>query len=155
MNTTLSVLTKSAHPRRFAGVLGFGLILLLVPPCIGQTPGSNNGSQLGRRIPQTSRTMDQAQQLDTMIAPTYNDKRLQMINAAQHQSMVADTERLVKLVADLNAQINSSNASALTPDQVRMVAEIEKLAHNVRDKMRMSVRSANMDVSPNAPYIPR
>jgi hypothetical protein len=100
--------------------------------------------------------MDQTQ-MDTVVAgPAFNEKRLQMMNAAQHQSMVADTERLVKLVGDLNAQINSSKANSLTPEQLHMVAEIEKLAHNVKDKMRMAVRSAsNIDVGPASPFVPR
>jgi hypothetical protein len=75
-------------------------------------------------------------------SPIFYQKRLQMLNAAQHQSMVADTDKLLKLVADLNSQINTSNSKSLTPEQLRMVAEIEKLAHSVKDKMRLSVRSA-------------
>ena len=44
--------------------------------------------------------------------PIFYEKRLQMLNAAQHKSMVADTDRLLKLVSDLNSQINSSKTNA-------------------------------------------
>jgi hypothetical protein len=91
-----------------------------------------------------------------MGTPIFYEKRLQMLNAAQHQSMVADTDRLLKLVADLNSQINNSKTNELTAEQLKMVAEIEKLAHSVRDKMRMSVRSAvNSDVNAAAPFSQR
>jgi hypothetical protein len=159
MNTMLkNVLIQSARRYGCAATLGFGVILLFAMPCNGQSPSPGpiaNNPTLGKHIP-SSHDSDQTQMDSMGGTPAFYEKRLQMLNAAQHQSMVADTERLVKLVADLNAQINSSNASSLTPEQMRMVAEIEKLAHNVRDKMRMTVRSAaNVDVNPTAPFIPR
>jgi hypothetical protein len=154
MNTKMkSVLTISA------ATIGLGMVLLLSTPCWSQSPGPNNNNPtLGSRRTPQPREVDPTQMDGVGVGnPIYNEKRLQMMNAAQHQSMVADTERLVKLVADLNAQINGSKANSLTPDQMKMVAEIEKLAHSVRDKMRMTVRSAsNIDVnSPVAPFVPR
>jgi hypothetical protein len=131
---------------RWANTAAIALVmsLALSVQCSGQT--SNNGQvtnngQLTRRTPTPQRDLDPLQ-METTSMPLFYEKRLKMLNAAQHQSMVADTDRLVKLVADLNSQINMSNANALTPEQLRMVAEIEKLAHSVRDKMRMSVRSS-------------
>ena len=59
-------------------------------------------------------------------------------------SYSTNTNKLVKLVAELNEQINSSKAHSLTPKQLQMVAEIEKLAHSVRDKMRMTYRTVEM-----------
>jgi hypothetical protein len=147
-----NVLTRSAHACTAA--IGLGVVLLLTPPCSAQSPGPvANNPTLGKRLP-PPREVDPTE-IESMGAPAYNEKRLQMMNAAQHQSMVADTERLVKLVADLNAQINSSNQNSLTPEQLRMVAEIEKLAHNVKDKMRMAVRSASNFEGPVPPFVPR
>jgi hypothetical protein len=56
--------------------------------------------------------------------------------------MVSDTNKLLKLVNELNAEIGQTNPDSLTPSQLQKVAEIEKLAHNVRDKMSTSVRGA-------------
>src|SRR5579862_5303013 len=138
---------KGRPARRYAclAAMAMGVILSLTGDCGAQSmPPIDNGPQ--RRIP----TPRDPQQLDTpAITPAtegFYEKRLQVLNAAQHKSMVADTDRLLKLVSDLNAQINGNNSNTLTQDQLRMVAEIEKLAHSVRDKMRMSVRSAtNID----------
>jgi hypothetical protein len=127
-----------------------GAVALFASPSGAQAPASvNNGSQLSRGIPTSHRIDDSP--MDGMGSPIFYEKRLKMLNAAQHQSMVADTDRLVKLVADLNAQINRSHASSLTPEQLRTVAEIEKLAHSVRDKMRMTVRSAAEYNGPTTP----
>ena len=42
--------------------------------------------------------------------------------------MVDDTDKLLKLVTELNSEISRTNTSTLTPEQLRRVAEIEKLA---------------------------
>jgi hypothetical protein len=145
MNTLrMNVLFLSARRYACAAAIAFAMFLAFSAPCSGQT--SNNGQitnngQLTRRAPSIQRDIDPSQ-MESMGTPMFYEKRLKMLNAAQHQSMVADTDRLLKLVADLNSQINKSNSNELTPEQLRMVAEIEKLAHSVKDKMRMSVRSA-------------
>jgi hypothetical protein len=136
-----------------AAAVSTGAVLLSAPSCHGQAPAPvNNGSQLPRRIPPPRQVEDPVDGAGS----SFYEKRLRMLNSAQHDSMVADTDRLVKMVAELNAQVSRSNAKSLTPEQLRMVAEIEKLAHSVRDKMRMSVRSSVYgDMAPPAPFAPR
>ena len=66
-------------------------------------------------------------------------KRINALNAQRQKALVADTQRLVKLASELNAEINSSHQAQLTPDQLRTIAEIEKLAHSVKQKMSTPV----------------
>jgi hypothetical protein len=89
--------------------------------------------------------------------PVYLERRLRQLNAVQHKSLVEDTDKLLKLVTELNSEISRTNTSTLTPEQLRKVAEIEKLAHNVKDKMRTSVRGAPdfEERSPLPPISPR
>lgn len=164
MNTARwSVLNSSAGRYVCAAAVTCGLVLAFPILGSGQSTNNNNGQttnpgQLTRRVPApTARELDPSLIETTTAPPVFYEKRLKMINAAQHQAMVADTDRLLKLVADLNAQINSSNSNALTPDQLRMVADIEKLAHSVKDKMRISVRSAGEynGPTPGLPFGPR
>ncbi|HEY1637040.1 MAG TPA: hypothetical protein VGF62_00840, partial [Rhizomicrobium sp.] len=65
-----------------------------------------------------------------------------------------DTAKLLKLATELNEEIAKSNPGALSAGQLRKVAEMEKLAHDIREKMIMSVRGPqfNMDAAP--PYFP-
>jgi hypothetical protein len=83
------------------------------------------------------------------------EKRMTALNAERQKSMISDSAKLLKLAAELNNEIAQSNTGELTPAQLRMVAEIEKLAHNVRDKMTMSIRGPQMPSnSIDAPYQP-
>jgi hypothetical protein len=70
--------------------------------------------------------------------PVDQQRQLRLVNAALHKSMVSDTEKLLRLVTELNAEISKTNPTSLTPEQLRKVAAIEKLAHRVRDDMRTS-----------------
>jgi hypothetical protein len=83
------------------------------------------------------------------------EKRMTALNAERQKSMISDSAKLLKLATELNGEIAESNTGELTPAQLRMVAEIEKLAHNVRDKMSMSIRGPQMPGNGiEAPYQP-
>lgn len=146
-------------PRR--GLRGVGmavaaLSLLLGVRCDAQSPGaSGQNSQPVQHVPYG--TFPDEGGPSTGGGPVFMQRRLRQLNAAQHEAMVADTRKLVKLVTELNAEIANSNAQKLTPEQMRTVAEIEKLAHSVRDKMRISVRGTTdpMDTPTPSPFGPR
>lgn len=70
-----------------------------------------------------------------------SEKRLRALNAERQKALVADTGKLLKLAAELDAEVGQSNPDALTAEQLHKVAEIEKLARSVREKMSLSVRS--------------
>jgi hypothetical protein len=83
-----------------------------------------------------------------MLDPVMAAKRARMLNNERHKSMVADTDKLVRLTTELNNEIAHSNPGALTPGQIRKVAEIEKLAHGIRDKMTMTVTTPTVSFYP-------
>ncbi len=80
--------------------------------------------------------------------PLSLEKRLKALNAERQKAMIADTNKLVKLVAELSAETNEKHPGELEPDQLRQIAEIEKLAHSIKEKMCTSVRPAPMMVQP-------
>jgi hypothetical protein len=86
--------------------------------------------------------------------PLYQQRRLRQLNEAQHKAMVSDTDKLLKLVTELNRVIDGSRPAALTPDQLRMVADIEKLAHSVKDKMRTAVSPPDVPQHGPLPSLP-
>jgi hypothetical protein len=63
------------------------------------------------------------------------ERRLRQLNIERQKSMISDTNRLLKLATELQAEIGRANPSAFTAAQVHKLGEIEKLAHGVKDKM--------------------
>jgi len=76
--------------------------------------------------------------------PLWQEKQLRILNADRQKELVADANKLLKLARELDAEIGSTNPDSLTPEQLRRIAEIEKLAHSVKEKMSTSVRGMPM-----------
>jgi hypothetical protein len=73
----------------------------------------------------------------------FQAERIVAMNMDRQKAMIADANKLLKLTAELNAQVDQAKSSALTPDQLRMLAKIEKLAKNVKNKMSYPIEPAN------------
>jgi hypothetical protein len=84
--------------------------------------------------------------------PAREQKRLRAINVERQKSMAADTERLLNLVRELNDEVEKNHPDTLTPSQLRRVAEIERLAHRVKEKMSYSYMGGPVFHEP--PHIP-
>jgi hypothetical protein len=81
-------------------------------------------------------------------------RRIRMLNGERQKSLVADTVKLVKLAKELNAEIAKADASAPTPDELRKIADIEKLAHKVKEKMEITVVGTPIYLQTTLPPIP-
>ena|SRR5689334_4630835 len=57
-------------------------------------------------------------------------------NVERHASLKRDTDKLLELAQQLKEQVDKSNENTLSLDVVKKAEEIEKLAHNVREKMK-------------------
>jgi hypothetical protein len=66
-------------------------------------------------------------------------RQMNALNAERQKVLVSDTAKLLKLAQELNTEVASSTANSLSPDQIRKIANIEKLAHSVKQKMSESV----------------
>jgi hypothetical protein len=134
---------EQAQIRRKAGVgrkrramrFALGLALVLGMPVAGQSPypqfPSTNNGKLGRNYPDTNT------QLGADLAT--DPKRMRVLNAERQKEMVSDTQKLLQLARELNAEVSDTNAAAMTDAQLRKVAEIAKLARSIKEKMSFSV----------------
>lgn len=76
----------------------------------------------------------------TTSTSPFQARRIQQLNVERQKEMVSDTDKLLKLIADLNADVAQSHSTTFTPDQLHMLAKIEKLAKSVREKMTNPVQ---------------
>jgi hypothetical protein len=57
-------------------------------------------------------------------------------NQQRQAELKRDTEELLKLATELKTYVDKTNENLLSIEVVHKAEEIEKLAHNVREKMR-------------------
>ncbi len=57
-------------------------------------------------------------------------------NKDRHQELKKDTDKLLELATELKLYVDKSNENMLSLDVVRKADEIEKLARNVKQKMK-------------------
>jgi hypothetical protein len=83
--------------------------------------------------------------------PPARQRRQKLLEIERQKSLVADTNKLLKLAAALNAEVSTANPDDLTPSQRNTVAQIEKLARDIRQKMSYAEISAPNFGGPGTP----
>jgi hypothetical protein len=73
--------------------------------------------------------------------PTSSDDKLkeQMQQAAgneRHRRMVADSDKLLQLATELKEEVDKSTKNEMSVNAIKKAAEIEKLARDVKDRMK-------------------
>lgn len=95
------------------------------PPASLQSTGIYGG-QMGPQPPR-----DQAE-IDA------EHKRATQANKDRQASLKKDTDQLFKLATELKTSVDKTSEYTLSLDVIRKAEEIEKLAKNVKDKMKAS-----------------
>lgn len=68
--------------------------------------------------------------------------------AERQKEMISDTYKLLKLAKQLNYDVAASGTDTLTPDDMHRLAEIEKLARSVKEKMAIEGQTPPIQTSP-------
>lgn len=81
----------------------------------------------------------------TRTTPAEDAQRAKMVkdmekhaNEQRQAELERDTERLLKLATELKQQVGKSSENVMSLDVMKKAEEIERLAHNVREKMKGS-----------------
>lgn len=67
-------------------------------------------------------------------------------NQQRQAELKRDTDKLVKLSTELKQYVDKTNENILSLDVIKKADEIEKLAHNVKMKMRGDQYGTNPDI---------
>ena len=81
------------------------------------------------------------------------DRRMRALNIQRQKQMISDSDKLLKLAKELNAEVSASNEGFLTVEQLRQLVQIEKLARNVREEMIDTVNQPTT-ILPHPPLMP-
>ena len=128
---TLGTSTMQRLPRggwRLAVVGACALCLSSSPTGRGQVaPPSQGSPNIGRPGLNT----------DPMGPPGPNPLRLEKMREEERRKrLIADTAKLVQLTNELKTEVDQASKDELSLDVVRKAAEIEKLAKDVKDRMK-------------------
>jgi hypothetical protein len=105
----------------------FFLTLLFSIACAAQNLPTRPGLQIPPDKAETAED-DTQRQLAHDLAKKLNEQR--------QKALETDTDKLVKLTAELKEYVEKSNQNVLSLDVVRKAEEIEKLARSVKEKMK-------------------
>lgn len=141
--------------RRLRACLGLALVLALacVPAGRSQAPGWNHGTQEPVRPDKPIQAGVESPD-DDRRTTTMTESQLRELNQERQKQMVADANKLLKLARELNDEISAANRGTLTPDQLRKIAEIEKLARSVKERMTIGVGQPELLAPPPVYNIP-
>lgn len=64
---------------------------------------------------------------------------IEAYNKKREREIAEDSGKLLSLAMELKTEVNSESGSKLSPDAVRKVKEIEKLAHRVKQTMTINM----------------
>ena len=70
------------------------------------------------------------------VPPQIQKEMRKKANEQRQAELKRDTDRLLKLSTELKEYVDKSNENVLSLDVIKKADEIEKLAHNVKTKMR-------------------
>ena len=118
-----------------AGFLSLGAVICAAQkPTAGTAAGGQTGThQSGSTTPASTGTPSL---LDSLPPSPFPDTSKQKRNDERQRRIVSDTQKLLALTSQLKAEVAASGADAMTPEMLRQMDEIEKLAKSVKDKMR-------------------
>jgi hypothetical protein len=87
-----------------------------------------------------------SQGCDTSIPADMCKSMEKKANQQRQAELKRDTERLVKLSTELKQYVDKTNENILSLDVIKKADEIEKLAHNVKTKMRGEQYGTNPNI---------
>jgi Spy/CpxP family protein refolding chaperone len=117
------------------------MLLLFVAGALAghaQTTGNNplhDPTQVNVGGPGKSITMDQQDLTQEM-------RQVRLLNTARQKAIVSDVDKLLALARLLNAGISAEGATLTAAQRMKMAADIEKLAHSVKERMTYAASGA-------------
>jgi hypothetical protein len=122
-------------------------LFLLACPALAaqQNPGPLlDPTQMSTRFPDKTVTIDSQGETQDM-------RRMRLLNTARQKAMISDAEKLLDLARDLNAGIGPDGTTLSVAQKMRMAADIEKLAHSVKEKMSYVAGAPSLTRNPMPP----
>jgi len=119
------------------GLMCGSMVLFLVPAAGG---GWQQESMLQYpKIPPEAVRMPDAVQQHDINQQEKEKQNFEAANAERKKEIADDSSKLLKLATDLKTEVDKTNKDTLSLNVIRKADAIEKLAHDVKEKMKLSI----------------
>jgi hypothetical protein len=99
---------------------------------VQRDPAWNASGQSAARMPDAA---DQMQMHDKLTS----QQSLEAANADRRKHLTEQSAKLLQLATDLKSEVDKTSKDTLSLNVVRKAAEIEKLAHSVKEELKLAV----------------
>jgi hypothetical protein len=127
------------YPRRGLLVVVFLGAVLAVVPSVGAAKAQQNPLQQtpGSKVPSMPSIdgHDPSEPPDPMLAKQQADRARAALDERQRK-IVDDTAKLLQLATELKQDVDKSNKNQMSLEVIRKADDIERLAHDVKTRMR-------------------
>jgi hypothetical protein len=123
-------------PRRTSAIYAAiftGLFALGLAPMAGRALIQQNGTY----VPNAVNRVPDANERDKMQQQQANQDRFEAANAERKKEVSADSERLLKMAADLKDELDKTDKDTLSMDTIHRIDAIEKLVRDMKNKMKL------------------
>jgi hypothetical protein len=70
------------------------------------------------------------------LSPQMEEQQSRSRNSDRQRRLVEDTDKLLALATQLKQDVDKTNKDVMSVDVIKKADEIEKLAHNVKERMK-------------------
>ncbi len=134
------VRTMTSPGARRVNALLIGVLTGLATIVLAQMVGEGQAQRdPGFRYPPSITRVPDANAQNDINTQQTQQQSFEAANAERKKQIADDTEKLLKLATDLKAEVDKTNKDTLSLGVIRKADEIEKLAHIVKEKMKLTV----------------
>jgi hypothetical protein len=90
-------------------------------------------------IPRSANPVPDANAQMRMHEDNAKQQNFEAANAERKKQIADDSAKLLKLATDLKTEVDKTSKDTLSLNVIRKADEIERLAHNVKEKMKLTV----------------
>jgi hypothetical protein len=106
------------------------------------TPAANEGQSQrdpGFRYPPSVTRIPDANTQNDINGQQTQQQSFEAANAARKKQIADESAKLLKLATELKTEVDKTNKDTLSLNVIRKADEIERLAHDVKEKMQLTV----------------
>jgi hypothetical protein len=131
---------RSALPPR-PGRMGIGILFALAAMALTPIAGEGlleSGMQVPRLPPEINHIPDANEQMK-MNERQMQTRNFEAVNAERKRQIAEESAKLLRLATDLKSEVDKTSKDTLSINVIRKAEEIEKLAHDVKEKMKLTI----------------